>query len=517
MASLAQDSKGNYRARKRLPDDVRDDYGRLYGPRFEAKVFAPASTKRLEAERLFDEWKAETNARIDAIRAQRAGEGIPLTRHQARALAGEWYDWFLTRHSSDDKEWECVRDQVQDAMRRAVGEKQGEENDLDELWEQDEELRRALRPVLADVGETSQFLAAKGVVPNNEARDQFLDFLYKDLAEALRRLIRHSEGDYSPDTYRERFPKFGGADSGERPTQLFERWAQERRAAAGTVEGWQYVFRAMDEHFKGRSAASITPTEAQRWITGLIGSSRQAGTVNNTWLNASHTIFEWAAGQGHIHRNPFADVKITVPRQTRLRETQAFYPEEQRVILKAALAVSDVSTTDAAARRWAPWLCAYSGARVGEITQLRGSDVIRRDGTHALLITPEAGTVKNRKARVVPLHEHLVEQGFLEFVAKHGNNPLFYIPRNSKKPPYAQARQRLAAWVRRLGISDKELQPNHAWRHTFKQIADHAGITERTSNYITGHAQRNTGATYGAPTVPQMADALKKFPRYTLD
>jgi len=54
MASLAQDSKGNYRARKRLPDDVRDDYGRLYGPRFEAKFFAPASTKRLEAERLFD-------------------------------------------------------------------------------------------------------------------------------------------------------------------------------------------------------------------------------------------------------------------------------------------------------------------------------------------------------------------------------------------------------------------------------------------------------------------------------
>jgi integrase len=121
---------------------------------------------------------------------------------------------------------------------------------------------------------------------------------------------------------------------------------------------------------------------------------------------------------------------------------------------------------------------------------MRGSDVIKREGTHALLITPEAGTVKNRKARVVPLHEHLIEQGFLNFVAKHGDGPLFYTPRKSKKPPYAQARQRLADWVRSLGITDAELQPNHAWRHTFKQIADHAGITERTSNYITGHAQR---------------------------
>ena len=117
-----------------------------------------------------------------------------------------------------------------------------------------------MRPLLADVGETAQFLAAKAVVPNNEARALFLDFLYKDLAEALRRLIRHSEGDYGPDTYRERFPKSEGADGGETPTQLFERWAKEREAAAGTVEGWQYVFREMGEHFKDRSAASITPT-----------------------------------------------------------------------------------------------------------------------------------------------------------------------------------------------------------------------------------------------------------------
>ena len=71
--------------------------------------------------------------------------------------------------------------------------------------------------------------------------------------------------------------------------------------------------------------------------------------------------------------------------------------------------------------------------------------------------------------------------------------------------------------MRSLGISDKEVRPNHAWRHTFKQIADHAEISERTSNYITGHAQSNEGAKYGAPTLGQMADALKKFPRYVLE
>ena len=51
---------------------------------------------------------------------------------------------------------------------------------------------------------------------NNEARDQFLDFLYKDLAEALRRLIRISDGDYSPDSTDSGFPNLKAATAARR-------------------------------------------------------------------------------------------------------------------------------------------------------------------------------------------------------------------------------------------------------------------------------------------------------------
>jgi hypothetical protein len=37
MVTLRQDTKGNFGARKRLPDDVREEYGRRHGQRFEAK------------------------------------------------------------------------------------------------------------------------------------------------------------------------------------------------------------------------------------------------------------------------------------------------------------------------------------------------------------------------------------------------------------------------------------------------------------------------------------------------
>jgi integrase len=280
----------------------------------------------------------------------------------------------------------------------------------------------------------------------------------------------------------------------------------------------------MTTRFLERSAASITPLEAQEWITNLVTPERSARTVDNTYINASRTVFGWALDHQHLPHNPFATVKVTVPRVIKVRETQAFRPDERRIILKAALAVPDPSTPDNATRRWVPWLCAYTGARPGEITQLRGIDVIEQEGIPALRITPQAGSVKGRKARLVPLHEDLIQQGFLKFVAHCGEGPLFYNANRRRrakrsgrvKPPSSQARQRLAAWVRSLGVSDKELSPVHAWRHTFRQIADRAGISERMSNYITGHAHKNIGAAYGAPTLEDMAEALKKFPRYEI-
>ena len=57
-----------------------------------------------------------------------------------------------------------------------------------------------------------------------------------------------------------------------------------------------------------------------------------------------------------------------------------------------------------------------TGARVNEFSQLRKKDVQQVDGIWTVRITPEAGTVKTNEARVVPLHEHLIQQGFLDMV-----------------------------------------------------------------------------------------------------
>ena len=71
--------------------------------------------------------------------------------------------------------------------------------------------------------------------------------------------------------------------------------------------------------------------------------------------------------------------------------------------------------------------------------------------------------------------------------------------------------------ARQLGITDREVSPTHGWRHSFKQIASRHGISDRVSDAITGHAAPTEGRAYGAPTLEDMANALKHFPRYKVD
>jgi hypothetical protein len=127
----------------------------------------------------------------------------------------------------------------------------------------------------------------------------------------------------------------------------------------------------------------------------------------------------------------------------------------------------------------------------------------------------------------VPLHPHLVEQGFLEFVNGRGEAPLFFRPRSNRKTdakqtktlksPAAQVRQRLADWVREIGVDDEHLSPNHAWRHTFKLIGSRAEISDALLDYICGHAPATEGRRYGAPDLKDLARAIERFPRYELD
>lgn len=537
MVALNKLKNGPYLSRKVIPEDVRDAYARLHGVRREAQFRQPSDTPLHEAKTRHAEWVADIETRIEALRAQKKGAGQPLTRLNAIALAGRWYNWFVKLHEEDPGEaryWRNLSDTFVWNVLRPEAPEEFEENpkgDPEWTWAKDPEVRANIRPLVAEQARVATFLSIEGMALDDNAHALFVDAVADNLLHAFTLLERRANGDYTPDTTPESFPAFANVQRdkahGLNCWQLFEAFVNATRPADGTVQRWRAVFHGLEAEFPDAPAAAISEADARRWVRNLVTPERSAVTVREVWLPASRRVFGWGVDHKHVHNNPFTDIKVDVPRRSRSRETKAFRPDEAMMILRASTAYTKPQTARERARRWAMWLCAYSGARAGEITQLRGIDVESRGDFYSMRLTPDAGAIKTRQTRIVPIHQHIIEQGFLNMVRQIGPGPLFYNldetpradvdPLKPRRSRAGTARAQLSDWVRELGVKDPEVSPTHGWRHTFKQTAERAGISEKVHDAITGHTPPSEGRKYGAPTIEDMAEALKKFPRFQLD
>lgn len=311
--------------------------------------------------------------------------------------------------------------------------------------------------------------------------------------------------------------------------ELFDGYATAQAISPGVRKEWRNYIAIFTEFLGHGDALRVTRDDVAAWRDHLIktpgryGKERKPVTVRDKYLTALKGTLNWAVEERLVPANVAAEVVVRVPRAVKLRSPD-YTMDEATSILQATLLPpsSHMPATTARARRWVPWLCAYSGARVGELAQLRAEDITLHDGVWMMNITPDAGSVKTREARLVPIHDHVIEQGFLEEVKKLPSGSMFYDPANRRSPDDDEANrhskkvgQRLSDWVRNdVGITDKAIKPNHAWRHLFSTLAEEAGISERTYNAIQGHAPANTARRYGSTTAKAKAEAIKKFPRF---
>jgi integrase len=317
--------------------------------------------------------------------------------------------------------------------------------------------------------------------------------------------------------------------AGERLTilGLYDAYAKAQQMTPGVRSEWRKYIEKLIEFLGHDDAARITTKNIRDWRDELLkeptrlGLQRNPVTVRDKYITATRAMLAYAVEEHLLPSNVAAEVNVRVPKRVKLREP-AFSSQEAKAILAATLVPAGrrVATEHALARRWIPWICAYTGARVNEISQLRKEDVVQVDGVWAIRITPEAGTVKNREAREVPLHAHLIEQGFLEVVEARPSGPLFFDAERTRVPGdsnrhFKKVGERLAEWVRHeVGIKDPGLKPNHAWRHLFKGHSYDVGIEERLADAIQGHAPKTTGRTYGNPSLAAKAEAIAKLPRF---
>jgi hypothetical protein len=150
-----------------IPFDVRSEYAKLYGQRTEERLNTGLMNAQL-ARAKHREWASEIEARIANIRATRNGDGRSLTPKEARALAGEWYEWFARMAKNS-----CAADVREQYYAHMHSELYGPAmaggvfaGDPLDLWERDAAMRERVRPAIADEAKSQQFLAAKRLALN---------------------------------------------------------------------------------------------------------------------------------------------------------------------------------------------------------------------------------------------------------------------------------------------------------------------------------------------------------------
>lgn len=285
---------------------------------------------------------------------------------------------------------------------------------------------------------------------------------------------------------------------------LYDGWKPTATTKGRTVEDtWRHLelLRAFLTH---DDALRVTKDDIRRWRSAL----KERGLTNNTWnnrLSLVNQVFMWGVSEGKLKEAPTEGQRLA---KSKGKERLPFDDEQAAAILKAARDAKRASV------RWAHWIMAFSGMRVGEVLQLLTTDVRQEDGIWYLSVNEDdvGKSVKTSTRRHVPLHPALITEGFLEYFKKQPQGaPLFPDKRPDKFGQRGgDAWKVTGRFVRAtVGITDPRFAPDHSWRHRLEDQLRDVEAPEDVRDAIAGHARRTTGRSYGVK-----GEALKRLYRY---
>ncbi|MCP1761113.1 DUF6538 domain-containing protein [Bradyrhizobium japonicum] len=337
-------------------------------------------------------------------------------------------------------------------------------------------------------------------------------------------VFRASNGDYKENKKLGELPKTRTKPKVD-IMEAFELYCGQPRIKGGldgpTAKRWRPVIERFIEWIKHRDLARVTPQDAVRWRDYMISQGIAPKAVRDVWLAAPRSVATHMLNALRLEINPFAGIKVEGVKAWKEDDERGFDPEQALTILSATVATPShlTSAEMRAARRWVPWICAYTGARVNEITSLLPSDVQQILGHWCFVLRPEI--TKGKRLRRVPVHKHLRDQKFMAFVEARRKlgKPLFYDPDRARggkgaNPQWQKVAERLGDWVRDT-LKITGVQPNHGWRHLWREIVRGTKMKPELCDYMCGHESKSgTGARYGKRKVPVLAKELDLFPRF---
>ncbi|TPJ72463.1 DUF6538 domain-containing protein [Mesorhizobium sp. B2-6-2] len=435
----------------------------------------------------------------------------PLNNKQIQALAGVLYARLVDMMDSEPGE-EGIWKQV---LR------------LNKSKEEGGELERWFGPTV------DELFVEQGVNTDLLSRTRVVHAAFKAIQLAAETNLRKAGGDYSPDEARKRFPDWeaerGEAKPAPRAAGDLDLFAllDHKFATQSLKEKTKSDYaRDLDKFVKSsghRNAQDVTSADVRKWRDELIAEGLAPSKINGKALAALSAVLTHAVREFSLPANVASDIRDR--RDGPAPGKRGYDMEEAKAILSATFNGSskDISAPHKRALFWVPWICAYTGLRVTEITQLRGVDVKVDGDTPYFFITPEAGSTKSGRAWMTAVHPHLVELGLLEMFKEVGDGPAFYVPypdetdltKLTGKPRSQEAGVRVGNWItEELGIPAPGGKPNHAWRHLFTTLSRQHDMDKQHRDYMLGSGREDAREGYGDFPPSALAREIGKLPRF---
>ncbi|MHC2255936.1 hypothetical protein ACVILK_005628 [Bradyrhizobium embrapense] len=223
------------------------------------------------------------------------------------------------------------------------------------------------------------------------SRGLLLRAFWLALRDALQARLRNAQGDYTLDTKSERFPAWVAPGAvvtkqhvvaGGSLTSLVEGWwteAKARNLKPSTHESYSNTMAGFVAYLGHDDCSRVTKSDVIGFKDHRLSTTNprtkrpiSAKTVKDNDLAGLKAVFGWAVSNGKMHGNPAENVTLKAAKPRKLR-SKAFTDDEAATIVRASLNLTRGGERPEtfAAKRWVPWLMAYSGARAGAVAQGR--------------------------------------------------------------------------------------------------------------------------------------------------
>ncbi|MGF6771394.1 integrase [Paraburkholderia sp. GAS199] len=222
--------------------------------------------------------------------------------------------------------------------------------------------------------------------------------------------------------------------------------------------------------------ADLTKSNGAAFVRFLLDPERKI--VRKTASNIAAAItamLNVAVKDDLLASNPF---DLTFDKTIGSQKREPWTDDELKLMLSSSLFTDQMAQTprwqkvDAEDGRALLLILLHTGARIGEVAQLRREDFVRRSGLTAFRFTVEAGDIKNSESeRTTPLAQHLLDNPWFSAWLSNtlgGTGPAFPSFCGRANPPGDIAGRWFLKFREVTGLPPGDLKGSHRFRHSLR-------------------------------------------------